>query len=78
MIHQTINNKDTQVHNIELNNYPTPQPSSVHFGGPDLDELYITSAWHGLPSRDDVAGAVFRCRPGATGLPDRPAILDRT
>jgi sugar lactone lactonase YvrE len=60
---------------LERISVPTPQPSSVHFGGPELDELYITSAWHGLDARDAAAGAVFRCRPGATGLPDRPAVL---
>lgn len=41
---------------------PGPQASSCTFGGPDLDELYITEATTGL----------YRCRPGFTGLPPTP------
>jgi sugar lactone lactonase YvrE len=58
---------------IEL---PVAQVTSCAFGGPDLDELYITTAAHDL-SPDDrrsqpLAGAVFRCRPGVRGLPATP------
>lgn len=54
---------------------PAEQPSSVMFGGRNLDELYITSA---CEHADDITtgycndgtflgGPVYRCIPGATG-----------
>lgn len=52
---------------------PASQITSCAFGGPDLCDLYITSASIGLSSQErgtqPLAGAVFHCRPGATGLP---------
>jgi sugar lactone lactonase YvrE len=46
---------------------PTKNVTSVAFGGPGLDELYITTARLG---RDDPsAGGVFVVRPGITGPP---------
>jgi sugar lactone lactonase YvrE len=52
---------------------PVRQPSSCCFGGPDLRDLYITSAWQNLSpeGRDPHAGGLFRCRPGVAGLPTR-------
>jgi sugar lactone lactonase YvrE len=51
---------------------PVEQPSSCIFGGPDLDILYITSAWDGLSdqARKDQpqAGNLFACKPGVKGL----------
>jgi sugar lactone lactonase YvrE len=42
------------------------------FGGPDLDELFITTSRHELPAGADPAGgALFRCRPGVRGRPAR-------
>jgi len=54
---------------------PAAQPSSVAFGGPDLGDLFITTATEGLqvpdPSQPD-AGSLFVCRPGPQGrLPRR-------
>ncbi|HEY8239065.1 MAG TPA: SMP-30/gluconolactonase/LRE family protein [Candidatus Limnocylindrales bacterium] len=50
---------------------PVSQPTSCAFGGPNLDELYITSAWTGLDPaarRDEpLAGGLFRIRPGVRG-----------
>ncbi len=52
---------------------PTPaaQTTKCAFGGPDLDELFITSAWTGLSDAErasqPLAGGLFRCRPGARG-----------
>lgn len=50
---------------------PVSQPTSCAFGGPDLDELYITSARIGLaPTARDaepLAGSLFRIRPGVRG-----------
>jgi sugar lactone lactonase YvrE len=54
---------------------PVSQPTSCAFGGAELDELYITSAWEGLSDADrraqPLAGALFRIRTGIRGLPAR-------
>lgn len=54
---------------------PAYKVTSCTFGGPGLDELYITTACFGLDERELAAqphaGAVFRCRPGVAGLPAR-------
>jgi sugar lactone lactonase YvrE len=53
---------------------PAQNVTSCIFGGPDLDELYITTAWYLLSaeerSRQPAAGDLFRIRPGIKGLPD--------
>lgn len=52
---------------------PVSQPSSCAFGGPDLADLYITSAREDLEpaalAGQPLAGSLFRCRPGVRGLP---------
>lgn len=52
---------------------PVRQVTSMAFGGPHLDELFITTAAQGLSTaerRDQpLAGSVFQHRPGVTGLP---------
>lgn len=49
---------------------PVTQVSACTFGGPELDELYITTSRQGLPAgRQPQAGALFRARPGVRGLP---------
>jgi sugar lactone lactonase YvrE len=55
---------------------PVTHPTCCAFGGPDLRDLYITTAAIALdgPERDRQprAGALFRCRPGPAGrLPHR-------
>jgi sugar lactone lactonase YvrE len=54
---------------IEL---PATQITACAFGGPDLDELYITSARTGLDeaalARQPHAGGIFKVRPGVRGL----------
>jgi len=54
---------------------PASQVSSCCFGGPDLRDLYITTARQRLDAgrlaAEPLAGGVFRCRPGAVGLPTR-------
>ncbi len=52
---------------------PVSQTSSCCFGGPDLRDLYITTAWQHLPRerREAHAGGLFRCRPGVAGQPTR-------
>ena len=45
------------------------QVTACAFGGPNLDELYITTSRQGLAEGEDPgAGALFRCRPGVHGL----------
>jgi sugar lactone lactonase YvrE len=50
---------------------PVTHPTTCAFGGPALDELYITSATIALSdaerSRQPLGGAVLRCRPGVSG-----------
>lgn len=62
--------KRSVVHRLPV---PAWNVTSCCFGGPALDELYITTASIETPS-DMIAafpqsGQVFRCRPGAVGLP---------
>jgi sugar lactone lactonase YvrE len=50
---------------------PCSEVTCPAFGGPDLDELYITSAWELLSeaqhAREPLAGGLFRARPGVRG-----------
>lgn len=52
---------------------PVSLVTKCAFGGPDLSDLYITSAWIELDAegraREPQAGGVFRCRPGVRGKP---------
>lgn len=52
---------------------PVSNPSCLAFGGPDLDILYVTSAWFTLDAaareREPLAGSLFAFRPGVQGLP---------
>ncbi|MCU0504445.1 MAG: SMP-30/gluconolactonase/LRE family protein [Chloroflexi bacterium] len=52
---------------------PVSRPTSCAFGGPDLAELYVTSAAGGLDSaasaREPHAGGLFRIRPPVPGRP---------
>lgn len=51
---------------------PVSQVASCAFGGADLRDLYITTATHTMTKeqldREPLSGALFRCRPGVTGL----------
>jgi sugar lactone lactonase YvrE len=50
---------------------PVTHPTSCAFGGKDMQDLYVTSATvalsHAERSAQPLAGALFRCRPGAVG-----------
>jgi sugar lactone lactonase YvrE len=49
---------------------PVSQVTACTFGGPALDELYITTSREGVPDGEQAqAGSVYRARPGASGLP---------
>jgi sugar lactone lactonase YvrE len=58
---------------IEL---PVSRVTSCCFGGPELSDLYITTARQGLSAEEraaePTAGSLFRCRPGIKGLPTNP------
>jgi sugar lactone lactonase YvrE len=64
---------------------PAKQVSSVAFGGPDLSDLYVTSAGESWPSdlmppgydpdSGEIGGALYRVRPGVAGLPEHLAAL---
>ncbi|RKP57707.1 SMP-30/gluconolactonase/LRE family protein [Pararobbsia silviterrae] len=51
---------------------PVSHPTCVAFGGPDLDTLYITTAWFLLDdatrAREPHAGSLFAIKPGVRGL----------
>ena len=55
---------------------PVSKPTSCAFGGPGLDQLYITSASIGLGEGDRAdqpqAGGLFVAAPGVTGLAELP------
>jgi len=52
---------------------PVAYPTSCAFGGPDLRDLYITTAARALTpderQGEPLAGGLFRCRPGVQGRP---------
>lgn len=54
---------------------PCPKVTSCCFGGPDFDELYVTTARTGMSDEEiashPLAGSLFRIRPGVAGLPSR-------
>lgn len=61
---------------IQTVEVPVARPTSCAFGGPNLDQLYITSASTGL-DRDALemqpkAGGLFMFTPGVRGLEDVP------
>ncbi|MDQ7247415.1 SMP-30/gluconolactonase/LRE family protein [Dongia sedimenti] len=53
---------------------PVPRPTSVCFGGPRMDQLFITSASDGLSADQlreaPLSGSLFVCEPGVKGLLD--------
>jgi len=55
---------------------PVARPTSCAFGGPDLADLYVTSARSGLSPSDlaaqPLAGSLFVLRPGVRGLTPTP------
>jgi sugar lactone lactonase YvrE len=53
---------------------PVPRPTSVCFGGPRMDQLFITTASDGLTEQQlaeaPLSGSLFICEPGVKGLLD--------
>jgi sugar lactone lactonase YvrE len=51
---------------------PTAQVTACTFGGPDLDQLFITTSREGMaPDDDPIAGSLFRADVGVAGRPVR-------
>jgi sugar lactone lactonase YvrE len=51
---------------------PTAQVTACALGGPDLDQLFITTSRQGMgPDEDPLAGALFRADVAVPGLPVR-------
>ena len=64
---------------LEKISVPAAKTTACWFGGPQLDELYITTASiredaESLRARP-LAGSLFVCRPGATGHPTNGCVL---
>ncbi len=61
---------------IRIVDLPVQRPTSLAFGGPDLDRLYVTSASIGLDElalkMQPLAGAMFQCDPGISGVAEIP------
>jgi sugar lactone lactonase YvrE len=57
---------------LELYPVPASRPTCPGFGGPGLDELYLTTAWEGLTGErrdaEPLAGHLLRAHPGVRGL----------
>ena len=53
---------------------PVTNPTCVTFGGPNLDVLFVTTAWFGLTEEqrnaEPLAGALFAFTPGVRGRPE--------
>jgi sugar lactone lactonase YvrE len=47
--------------------FPVSLVTSCAFGGPDLKDLYVTTAAHRLSRPEPLAGSLFCFRPGVTG-----------
>lgn len=53
-------------------NVPARKVTACTFGGPQLDELFITTSREGLePGEDPLAGSLFRASVGIRGMPTR-------
>lgn len=61
---------------------PASQPSSIAFGGPEMNFLFVTTARDGLKGdillRQPSAGNLFVYKTDITGLPDADFIFDQT
>jgi sugar lactone lactonase YvrE len=56
----------------EVIEVPAKQVTACTFGGPDLNQLFITTSREGLePGKDPLAGSLFRCAVGVAGRPVR-------
>jgi sugar lactone lactonase YvrE len=54
---------------LESVEIPAHQVTSCAFGGPDLDEMYVTTASFSVKPEFPHSGGLFRFKPGVRGLP---------
>ncbi|MEI9893165.1 MAG: SMP-30/gluconolactonase/LRE family protein [Chthoniobacter sp.] len=54
---------------IERIPFPVAQVSSLCFGGPALDQMFVTTAG-GVPGSASADGAIYQWKPGVQGLPE--------
>ena len=65
-----VNRYDPQGRLTDVVRLPASQVTCPAFGGADLADLYVTTSRKGLPEGGEpLAGALFRARPGAAGVP---------
>lgn len=61
---------------LEVVELPVSRPTSVAFGGTNMNKLYVTSARNGLTrdqlASEPLAGSLFVLDTGSTGLPPHP------
>jgi sugar lactone lactonase YvrE len=56
----------------EVIEVPAKKVTACTFGGPQLDQLFITTSRQNIePGTDPLAGSLFRAVPGVRGLPVR-------
>jgi sugar lactone lactonase YvrE len=56
----------------EVVHLPTAKVTACTFGGPGLDQLFITTSREGMaPDDDPIAGSLFRADVGVPGRPVR-------
>ena len=55
----------------EVVEVPARKVTACTLGGPDLDELFITTSQENLDGEDPVAGSLFHAKVGVRGLPVR-------
>jgi xylono-1,5-lactonase len=61
---------------VQIVEIPAPKVTSVAFGGPELDTLFVTTARYGLSEmeleRYPASGDLFQVIPGVRGIPSTP------
>jgi sugar lactone lactonase YvrE len=69
-----ITHHDSAGNLLETHRLPVQYPTSCAFGGADLKDLYITSAWVAIPDEErgeqPLAGDIFRLRVENAGIPE--------
>jgi sugar lactone lactonase YvrE len=66
----TVRRYDASGRNDETIELPPRRVTACTFGGPELDELFITTSRENLaPDEQPLAGALFRVSPGVRGKP---------
>lgn len=64
---------------LETVDFPSRHVTAPAFGGPNWDELYVTTAGGGKPDSGELDGALFRLKPAIGGSPEHRSriLLDK-